>query len=57
MASKVSFNNEISMVEDYKPTYCVACGDQIRRFAMLVCLECLDVECDKFSKMVKELEE
>jgi hypothetical protein len=40
-----------------KQTYCVACGNELRSYSILVCTECLDDECNEFLKLAQAEEQ
>lgn len=38
-----------SRKRNHNHTFCISCGDEMKIGPLLVCAECLDEECDKFS--------
>jgi hypothetical protein len=38
-----------------KQSYCLGCGDALRRFSLLICAECLEDECGSFLKLAQEV--
>lgn len=51
MRGKLLSSNE-SKIE--KLSYCYGCGFELRDVSLLVCAECLDIECDQFEQLVEE---
>lgn len=53
--NNMSTEAEIKYQPD-KPSYCAACGDQLRRFSMLICPDCLEEKCCDFSKLAESID-
>lgn len=46
--SNCNISGENSNTSQERPIYCMACGERLRRFSMLVCPECLDDNCNAY---------
>lgn len=42
------------MTESDKPAFCVACGEQLRQFSLLICTDCLNDDCSEFVSIFEE---
>ena len=43
-------------LDNTKETRCLACGNELRHYSILVCSECLDDECGEFMKLAESIE-
>lgn len=56
MSTKIKETIETIEIEETE-TFCLACGNELCNFSILVCAECLDDECNQFLKLAQTVEQ